>query len=135
MNILPYKFLLLRDKIDGLYTWHKFFELDAELDNARFGSLMVGAAKTFRIDINYKFFRLYNNHSRASGLRDVIHSMFKGARVRTVKSDYTIIMIWTSDMTWLADAEAIRFMETWDGRRNEPESLWRCAADQPLGEG
>jgi len=131
----PYKFAIVIPAAEGRYRWHRFWEktklwkgVDVEEPHLRFGLLLKDKERTYRVDIHHDYFRPDSLHWARKSMRDEIREVFKEAKIAKLPEGSTILMMWSNSLYWLNDEQARLAMESWDGRADEPRSVWRTAA-------
>lgn len=135
MRTLPYKFLIVLPEVGGRYKWHRFYKTKAKVEHAKFADLASGNTATYRIDLEYAFFKQDDAHWRGSELRQHIQELFARAQVTRLNPGSTIVMVWTNAELWF-DNDVMKIMEVWDGNPKEPESVWgRALACLPSSPG
>lgn len=136
MITLPYKFVLVvSDTRGGRYRWHEFWEKKrlwpnkaADQPHVKFGMLLTGKERTYRLDIMRAFFCPDNLHWARASMRQHIRDTFSAASIKNLPQDSIIVMMWSNSLYWLSDEQVRQSMESWNGQASEPRSLWRTAA-------
>ena len=124
MKELPFKFMLVMSKLEHQYRWHRFYErADDEKPGARFGTLIDPAHKTYRIDLEYSFFKSSCHHWINSHARELISEKFQ-QKVTKLRQGSVIVMLWSDNLFWLDNERSKLNMEVWSGEPSEPRALW-----------
>lgn len=125
MSDLPFKFLLVLPELEHRYRWHRFYErADDEVPGAKFGTLLSDDQRTYRIDLEYRFFKSSSLHWTNTHVRGLVAEVFQQKLVK-LRQGSTVIMFWSNNLYWLDDDKAKHNMEVWSGEPSEPRTLWR----------
>lgn len=126
VKVQPYKFswIVTQEDLQANLNWKMFMQNEESPEpRARFGqSRNEDGTRVFRLDLDAEYFKPDGTHWKRSSIRKEIHKLFKG--VVHLPAGTTLVMIWTDDSSWLSLDYVRLNMESWDGRAEEPRSLW-----------